>query len=71
MKNGKKSSFIACELCETADACVLLESSSCMLHRVFECLGIDTGVARTRVRFAFRFLMRDSFRQNLTSDLFR
>ena len=43
----KKSSFsfIACGLCETTDACVPLESSSCTLRRVLECFTTDTGVA--------------------------
>ena len=45
MEKREKSSFIACELCETTDACVLLAGSSCTLLRVLGCFEIDTGVA--------------------------
>ena len=71
-RNGKQSSFIACRLCETMDACVLLESPSCTLRRVLDCFEINTGVAMTLFSrfdfdslFTFRFLM--CFRQNLTT----
>ena len=59
-------------LCETTDACVPLESSSYTLRCVLGCFEIDTGVAMTFSGLSisisvlhFRFLMRDSFRQNL------
>ena len=58
----------ALSLCETTDACLLPEGTSCTPRRVLGFFEIDTGVAMTfflGLRFRFRFLMRDSFRQHV------
>ena len=54
-KGAKKLSLHLCELFETTDACVLLESILCTLRCVPECLEIGTGVAKTFSDFDFRF----------------
>ena len=57
-RKKRDGSFFAWVLCETTDACVLLESILCMLRRVLECFEIDTGVASRlflRPRFDFPF----------------